>query len=87
MITLAVQGRNLAINHIKITKKSKMLEKRTPILEPFWVMFQSKNESKKRLLSFGIDFQWIWRDFGVHFDAILIHFRLDFLLWRTMRFR
>ena len=63
-----------------------MLEKRGPILEPFWVIFQSKNESKKRL-RFGIDFQWISGDFGVHFGAILIHFRLDFLLWRTMRFR
>ena len=68
---ISINLHNLTLNLVKITKKSKMLEKRGPILEPFWLIFQSKNEAKKRL-RFGIDFQWIWGDFGNHFGTILL---------------
>ena len=69
-------------NHQKV----KIVRKKRSHFGAILGYFHSKNECKKRL-RFGIDFQWIWVDFWLHFGAILIHFRFDFLLWRTMRFR
>ena len=66
-------------------KKIKRIQKKGPILDPFWSILRSKSESQMQL-RFGVDFWWISYDFEDHFRDRLIAFCEDFWHWRKLRF-